>query len=657
MSEAQRGMNPAGHARARRRHWFGPIMGGFLAVALAARTASAAPCVGDCGGDGTVDIADLITGVNIVLGTRPLSACAAFANEDGQVTIAQLIKGVNAALGGCKPIETPTAAPTPPSDATGSATATRTPTTPAPIATTPPTATRTASRTPSLTPTRTQTETATQTLSPTPSMTLSPTQTLSPTRTGTSTRTETPTKSPTPTVRVLNLGSLGPGGSVGPGAQVSVEFSLETPVQLLSIEGNLSLAGDLCFDGCTSSAGVITEQPTASPGTCLSDATIRLVAFPGSAIGAGTFLTCTIDVAIDARPGFYLITLDVQATDTDSNSAGGSVQDGVTVELPPGRSCTFDQDCQSDRCGDGICCDDPFCAFGCAPVTGACVPPTNTATPTRTETPTRTGTATWTPTVTQTPSRTGTPTPTPTNTLKPTPTATIPLSGGPAYAAPGGGGCVAGGFPSLLGGAVLTCFGLDPTAVAALYFGLRNDQTVIGETMTGAAPAPASPAVFRFGNATDDSLVYVGSTTVFDAIAGTRNVSTTLTLTLLSGTATIIATGGNPPDNANGDVGYLWRVQSSSFSIAVNVQATDAAFPAGGNSCPSVFDPTHTRNGVDADQSAVDVGFYWESLGGTPTPAITPTPAPCGQAVCAPGSQCCNALLGICAAPGKFCVQ
>jgi hypothetical protein len=59
------------------------------------------PCVGDCGGVGVVTISDLIIGVNIVLGTQPMSACPAFENAHGTVNIAQLIQGVNNALDGC----------------------------------------------------------------------------------------------------------------------------------------------------------------------------------------------------------------------------------------------------------------------------------------------------------------------------------------------------------------------------------------------------------------------------------------------------------------------------------------------------------------------------------------------------------------------------
>ena len=59
-------------------------------------------CTGDCDGDGAVTINELITGVNIALGSAPLAQCAAFdADGDGLVAINELIAAVGAALDGC----------------------------------------------------------------------------------------------------------------------------------------------------------------------------------------------------------------------------------------------------------------------------------------------------------------------------------------------------------------------------------------------------------------------------------------------------------------------------------------------------------------------------------------------------------------------------
>lgn len=59
-------------------------------------------CAGDCDGNGTVSIAELIRAVNIALGNDDAANCrAADTNGDGRVTINELIQAVNAALLGC----------------------------------------------------------------------------------------------------------------------------------------------------------------------------------------------------------------------------------------------------------------------------------------------------------------------------------------------------------------------------------------------------------------------------------------------------------------------------------------------------------------------------------------------------------------------------
>jgi hypothetical protein len=51
-----------------------------------------------------VSINELIIGVNIALGSLPASTCSAFENAAGTVDIGQLIKGVNNSLGGCESV-------------------------------------------------------------------------------------------------------------------------------------------------------------------------------------------------------------------------------------------------------------------------------------------------------------------------------------------------------------------------------------------------------------------------------------------------------------------------------------------------------------------------------------------------------------------------
>ena len=58
---------------------------------FATPTGAPAVCTGDCDGSHTVSISELITGVNIALGTRPPSACSAF---EAPVGVAQLVRAV-----------------------------------------------------------------------------------------------------------------------------------------------------------------------------------------------------------------------------------------------------------------------------------------------------------------------------------------------------------------------------------------------------------------------------------------------------------------------------------------------------------------------------------------------------------------------------------
>ncbi|MGE5269710.1 MAG: hypothetical protein ACM3JG_08575, partial [Thiohalocapsa sp.] len=56
----------------------------------------------DCDGDGVVTIAELISGVNIALGSADIGACPAFDADGSQtVTVDELVQGVNSALGNC----------------------------------------------------------------------------------------------------------------------------------------------------------------------------------------------------------------------------------------------------------------------------------------------------------------------------------------------------------------------------------------------------------------------------------------------------------------------------------------------------------------------------------------------------------------------------
>ena len=71
-------------------------------VPTATNTPGSGVCVGDCSGDGTVSIDELVKAVNIALGSVSIDVCpAADRNGNGMVTIDELLAAVNAALGGC----------------------------------------------------------------------------------------------------------------------------------------------------------------------------------------------------------------------------------------------------------------------------------------------------------------------------------------------------------------------------------------------------------------------------------------------------------------------------------------------------------------------------------------------------------------------------
>lgn len=65
-------------------------------------TPMAGSCAGDCDGNGIVAVNELISAVNIALGSAPVTACGACdTNHDGTVAIGEVISAVNSALTGC----------------------------------------------------------------------------------------------------------------------------------------------------------------------------------------------------------------------------------------------------------------------------------------------------------------------------------------------------------------------------------------------------------------------------------------------------------------------------------------------------------------------------------------------------------------------------
>jgi len=76
--------------------------GAFQVTTTTFAAASALPCTGDCNGDGTVTIDEMVLGVAIALGNDNLSSCPAVdANGDGVVTVDEIVAAVTNALNGC----------------------------------------------------------------------------------------------------------------------------------------------------------------------------------------------------------------------------------------------------------------------------------------------------------------------------------------------------------------------------------------------------------------------------------------------------------------------------------------------------------------------------------------------------------------------------
>lgn len=79
----------------------------FLGFGIVASANAALACIGDCNGDRSVTIDELVTMVNIALGTTPLTVCSAGdANSDSEITIDEIIGAVNNALNGCPTADT-----------------------------------------------------------------------------------------------------------------------------------------------------------------------------------------------------------------------------------------------------------------------------------------------------------------------------------------------------------------------------------------------------------------------------------------------------------------------------------------------------------------------------------------------------------------------
>ncbi len=77
---------------------------GIFAVLVLAAPALAQTCPGDCSGDGNVTVDEIVTVVNIALGTAAIDLCrAADTDGNGQASVDELVTMINLALDGCPP--------------------------------------------------------------------------------------------------------------------------------------------------------------------------------------------------------------------------------------------------------------------------------------------------------------------------------------------------------------------------------------------------------------------------------------------------------------------------------------------------------------------------------------------------------------------------
>ncbi len=312
------------------------LLGLLLGAALAPARAGAAG-VGNCNGDDAVTTDELIRGVGIALGQRPLSDCPSFdANRDDLVGINELIVSVGEAINGI---------PTPP--VTGGPTRT-------------PTATQAATTTPTDTRTRTATATATSTATPPPSAT--------PTPTATSTRTPTHT----PGLVLIDFGPVF-GGQPCQSTNVSFQVPAGTQAEIGSVRIdfcvdatqfdvlNVSCRGtNTTLQGLSLQANCALDDPEQPRGQ------VQFVVDAGGlALPSGQpFADCTVPVFPTTPDGTYAVRLRAESTllPSGTNVNSGTTQIEVFGEdLSQGSCCGLDEQCSSGFCRGGIAGEDMAC--------------------------------------------------------------------------------------------------------------------------------------------------------------------------------------------------------------------------------------------------------------------------------------------------------
>jgi len=328
-----------------------------------------AACPGDCDGNGTVTIDELVTLVDIALDGTGTERCpAGDINGNGAITIDELIAAVSAALVGCPPTPTPTVASVTPTAAITPSSTPSDSVTSTPVHSATPTATASGSATVSEEPTATVT--AEPTMTGTPGATVSASVTVTSTATSPAgSATVTPTRTASP--------NASPSRTPTPEPQPSTTVTATAPPSVTPTQ---------------SPADSPTDTPVTTPsGTSSTPTTTATVTATGPATHTTTATEAPTSSGTPTPSRTHTAAASHTVTATRSHSPTATVP--FTVTGSPTRSGTPTRTASRTAT-----------ASATAPV-----PATATATRTRTLTQTRTATRTPSRTATQSPSVTPTP--------------------------------------------------------------------------------------------------------------------------------------------------------------------------------------------------------------------------------------------------------
>ncbi len=202
------------------------------------------------------------------------------------------------------------------------------------------------------------------------------------------------------------------------------------------------------------------------------------------------------------------------------------------------------------------------------------------------------------------------------------PVSGLQITGGPVYELPKGGSCLVTGIPGAGSGTHYACSGVDLGAYTHVYFGIKNaacdkvhgkkscPANPNGNSMNGSPFTAGGDAIFTIDSFDRNSITYQSKTGIVNELASPNASAVTshLTLTVTDGAATVVPTKGTPADTGWGDIGYLFKIDSASFSVTVTIVANSPDYVGLADS--AVFDPTHTPEGTQ-DSTSVDLAFYY----------------------------------------------